>query len=325
MLKTSRAVAVILTTLASSAWCAGVASNLVLKKAWAEKYRNRLSIEAKITILHVSAKEQDADIHGGSRQNQIGLPMVAEILNGTQPTQKATRTAIGPGQDGAEKTIYGAWRLWFEHPPHGGGTQCQDFGNQSPALCSSQALGGSDSNPDHSFEIHPVFAINQVPSVGKSSMVLLPDNKGVKDSAKAFQDYGNKNQILTIARSGSGITLNSKMIGDNYVRMRIRITKAKSSATTTKRDDGSIDGGWVLADVISDDDDRVLAAGARIFYFLDSAPGDALQKSAAGTELEILGMPRLNLDTILRVSAGKDAIAVPLPIEFIAVALTSSP
>ncbi len=324
MLKTTRAVAVILTILASSVWCAGVASNLVLKKAWAEKYRNRLSIEAKVTILHVSAKELDADIHGGSRQNQIGLPMVAEILNGTQPTQKATRTAIGPGQDGAEKTIYGAWRLWFEHPPHGGGTQCQDFGNQAPNLCSSQALSGSDSNPDHSFEIHPVFAINEVPSVGKSSMVLLPDNKGVKDSAKAFQDYSNKNQILTIARSGSGITLNAKMIGDNYVRMRIRITKAKSSATITKRDDGSIDGGWVLADVISDDDDRVLATGTRVFYFLDSAPGTALQTSAVGAEMEILGMPRLNLDTILRVSENKNAIAIPLPIEFVTVALTAS-
>jgi len=305
-------------------WCAGVASNLVLKKAWAEKYRNRLSIEAKVTILHVSSKELDADIHGGSRENQIGLPMVAEILNGTQPKQKATRTEISPDQGSPVKTIYGAWRLWFEHPPHGGGTQCQDFGNQAPGICTSQSLSGPDSNPDHSFEIHPVFAINQVASVGKSSMVLLPDNKGVKESVKAFQDYGNKNQILTIARSGSGITLNSKVIGDNYVRMRIRVTKAKSSSTTTVRDDGSVDGGWVLADVISDDDDRVLATGTRVFYFLESAPGNALQKSAPGTELEILGMPRLNLDTILRVSEGKDAIAIPLPIEFVAVALTAS-
>ena len=321
MLKILRALAVVL-TLVSSAWC--VASNLVLKKAWAEKYRNRLSIEAKVTILHVSKKEADADIHGGSRKNQIGLPMVAEILNGTQPTQKAVRAEMRPDQGSPEKAIYGAWRLWFEHPPHGGGTQCQDFGNHAPDLCAGQALGGKDSNPDHSFEIHPVFAINHLTPVGKSSMVLLPDNKGVKDSSKAFQDYSSKNQILTIVRSGSGLTLNSKSIGDNYVRMRIRVTKAKSSSTTTARDDGSVDGGWVLADVIGDDDDKVLAKGTRVFYFLDSAPGSKLQKSDVGTELEILGMPRLNLDTILRVSEGKETIAVPLPIEFIAVALIAS-
>src|SRR5205807_966894 len=121
-----------------------------------------LSVEAKVTILHVSAKEKDADIHGGSRVNQVGLPMVAEILNGTQPSQKRVRQEMQPNQGSSQKTIYGAWRLWFEHPPKGGGAQCQNFGSGAPAMCDRQALRGSDSNPDHSFEIHPVFAVNGV-------------------------------------------------------------------------------------------------------------------------------------------------------------------
>src|SRR5437660_4029391 len=96
-------------------WCADSGSILVLKTAWAQKYRNRLSVEAKVTILHVSAKEKDADIHGGSRVNQVGLPMVAEILNGTQPSQKRVRQEMQPNQGSSQKTIYDAWRWLFEY------------------------------------------------------------------------------------------------------------------------------------------------------------------------------------------------------------------
>ncbi len=302
-----------------TAYCAGSGSNLVLKTQWAQKYRNRLSIEAKVTILHVSSKEQDADIHGGSRANQVGLPMVAEILNGADTPQAKGRQELQPGGS-AEKLIYGAWRLWFEHPPHGGGTQCQVFTPPAPSLCQQQSLSGPDSNPDHSFEIHPVFAVNGV-SVARSSMVLKADNTSVKTSEKAFGDYTGKTKTLTIVRQNNGLVLNSKTIGDNYVQMRIR-TSAPS--TRTQRDDGSTDGGWVKADVITDDDAKVLARGVRVFYFLDSEPGDSLNKAAPGKEIEILGMPRLNLDAILQASEGKQTVTIPLPIEFIAVAVLKS-
>jgi hypothetical protein len=298
---------------------AGSGSNLVLKTQWAQKYRNRLSIEAKVTILHVSSKEADADIHGGSRANQVGLPMVAEILNGTDTPQAKGRQQLQPGSS-AEKQIYGAWRLWFEHPPHGGGTQCQVFTPPVPSLCQQQALSGPDSNPDHSFEIHPVFAVNGV-SVARSSMVLKPDNTSVKTSEKAFADYTGKTRTVTIVRQNNGLVLNSKTIGDNYVQMRIRTV---TGSTRTQRDDGSTDGGWVKADVITDDDAKVLARGVRVFYFLDSEPGDSLNNAAPGNEIEILGMPRLNLDTILQASEGKQTVAIPLPIEFIAVAVVKS-
>ena len=299
--------------LAASLPAAGQASNLVLKAAWAKKYRNRLSIEAKVTISHVSSKEQDADIHGGSRKNQVGLPMVAEILNGAEASQSAARAQLQSAT--SDKTIYGAWRLWFEHPPHGG-TQCQLFSSQAPAICAHQSLGGPESNPDHSFEIHPVFAINGV-SVARSSMVLK-DNAQVKQPEKAFDDYTGKTRILTIARTKTALTLSSKQIGDNYVQMKIRVL---APSTETKREDGSVDGGWVRADVITDDDDKILANNVRVFFFLDSVPGDKLHDSKAGDEIQVLAMPRLDLDRILTESEGKTfTTVVPLPIEFIAVA-----
>lgn len=292
----------------------GQASNLVLKVAWAQKYRNRLSIETRLIVTHVSPKEQDADIHGGSRKNQVGLPMVAEILNGTEPSQSSARAQLQPGS--SDKAIYGAWRLWFEHPPHGGGTQCQLFDGQAPPICARQSLGGPESNPDHSFEIHPVFAVNGV-SVARTSMVLK-DNAQVKTPEKAFDDYMGKTRKLTIARTKTGLTLSSSQIGDNYVRMRIRVL-TKSTATT--RDNGSVDGGWLRADVVTDDDDKVLAKNVRVFYYLDSAPGDKLHAGTPGDEIEILAMPRLDLDRILAVSQDKNVTVTPLPIEFIAVAL----
>jgi len=104
--------------------------------------------------------------------------------------------------------------------------------------------------------------------------------------------------------------------------MKLRVVKAKSA---TKRDNSNnVDGGWVVADVISDSDEKVLARGVRVFYFLDSLPGGELDKATAGKELEILGMPRLNMDTILSASEGKQAVTIALPIEFVAVALLSS-
>jgi hypothetical protein len=301
-------------------WAASTGSTLVLKTAWAKKFRNRLSIEAKVTVLKLSSKEDDADIHGGSKQNQIGLPMVAEILNGAEPSQKTARQELQPAGN-ADKTIYGAWRLWFEHPPHGGGTQCQNFGTQAPDICQDQALTGSDSNPDHSFEIHPVFSVNGA-SVGRSSMILK-DNLQVKDSAKAFKDYTGKTRKLNIVRSNTALTLNSKSIGDNYVRMRIRILQAN---TPTKRNDGSTDGGWVRADVIADQDsEKVLAPNVRVFYLLDSKPGDVLRNAEEDDEVKILGMPRLDLDAILQASETQHTLTMQLPIEFVAVALLSSP
>jgi hypothetical protein len=297
----------------------GQGTHIVLKTAWAKQVGDQLSIDATVTVLALNpAKEDDGDSHGGSRQNSIGLPMVVEILNGTEASQQAAKSKLDPGGNPA-KQVYGAWRLWFEHPPATGGTQCQTFTGSAPAICAHQSLEGAPSNPKHSFEIHPLFEIDGV-RVARSSLVLTADNQSVKDTDKAFGDYTGKNKILTVARSTSALTLTSITIQDNYVRTHIRVTKART--TTTRQKDGSVDGGFVLADVISSSDkDTTLQSNVRVFYFRDSVPGDALDKAKANDEFDVLAMPRVNLHEVLAQTEGKTFKSMPVPFEFVIVAL----
>lgn len=294
-------------------------STIVLKTSWAKKYRNELSIDGTLTVLGLNkGAETDGDIHGGSRKNTIGLPMVAEILNGRAQQQSAGRSALDPTGSGSQKSVYGAWRLWFEHPPEGGGTQCQTFTGNAPSICEHQALTGADSNPAHSFEIHPVFEVEGI-RVARSSLILTSANKSVKDTDKAFKDYTGKNKILHVARSGSALTLTSITLQDNYVEMNIRITHAKVATHRSK--DGKVDGGFVVADVMSSDDpEQTLKSDVRFFYFKDSQPGDALDNAKPGDTFKLLAMPRVNLDAVLTATEGKTSAVMPVPFEFVVVA-----
>jgi len=296
----------------------GKASTVVLKLSWAKKYRNQLSIDAQVTVLALNAgKEDDGDSHGGSRVNAAGLPMVAEILNGTAPAQADARAKLAPGGQ-PKKAVYGAWRLWFEHPPPGGATQCQVFTGQPAAICDQQPHG-ADSNPSHSFEIHPVFAVDGI-SIGRSSLVLTADNGSVKETDNAFADYTGTNKILTVGRSSTALTLTMISVQNNYVRMKLRVTKTKTP--TTRQKDGTVDGGFVVADVLSSSDEHVvLRSNARIFYFKDSQPGDALDTAGVGAEFTVIGMPRMDLDAMLRGSEGKKTTSFKVPFEFIVVAM----
>ena len=307
----------------------GAPSTLVLKTAWAKKFRNLLSIDARVNIAKLTNHVgDDGDIHGGSRKNAVGLPMVVEILNGDDTKQKEALTALKPlaGAPDEMKDIYGAWRLWFEHPPHTGSrTQCQIFGTSPssvPSICSNQSLGGAETNPDHSFEIHPVFAVNGR-AIGRSSLVLTAVNTSVKKTEDAFREYTGANKKLTVKRSNTALTMTSIKVMANYANLRIRVTKAK---TDTKRDkDGSVDGGFVIADVLGMVDGELEALprgrGLRMFYLRDSAPGDKLNAAAVGDEFIIVGTPRINLDDVLKRTEAQSMIEIPLPFEFIVVAL----
>ena len=304
-------------------------TTLVLKTAWAKKFRNLLSIDARVNITQLTPHVgDDGDVHGGSRKNAVGLPMVAEILNGNAPTQKDAREALKPVASAPDemKDVYGAWRLWFEHPPHTGSlVQCQIFGNAStpvPSLCSNQSLGGKETNPDHSFEIHPVFAVNGK-AIGRPSLVLTGANTTVKKTEDAFREYTGVNKKLTVKRSNTALIMKSIKVMANYANLRIRVTKAR---TETKRDkDGSIDGGFVIADVLVMVDGELEALprgrGLRMFYLRDSVPGDKLDAAAVGDEFIVVGTPRINLDEVLKQTETQSMIEVPLPFEFIVVAL----
>jgi hypothetical protein len=292
----------------------GAASNVVLKLAWAQQFRNQLSIDATVTILALnSGKEADGDRHGGSRENAVGLPMVAEILNGALPPEKAGIDALVPGAH-ADKKVYGAWRLWVEHPPSGG-TQCQVFSGTPPAICANESGPlGADSNPLHSFEIHPVFAVDDV-SIARASMVLTTENQSVKTAEDALAEYTGANKTLRVVRSATALTLNSITVQDNYVSAKIHVTKKRT--TTTRQSTGAVDGGYVIADWLVGGQ----AVSVRVFYYLDSEPGALLDAATSGQDFQMLLMPRINLDKVLSSTDVQGNVSMPLPYEFVAIAV----
>ena len=310
-----RRLLILAATVVSTIVCVhAAASNIVLKLAWAQQFRNQLSIDATVTILALnSGTEADGDRHGGSRNNAVGLPMVAEILNGALPPEKAGIDALTPGGH-PDKQVYGAWRLWVEHPPSGG-TQCQTFSGTPPAICAHESGPlGADANPLHSFEIHPVFAVDDV-DIAHASMVLTSQNQSVKTADDALAEYSGTNKILHVVRSASALTLNSITVQDNYVRAHVRVTKTRT--TTTRQSTGTVDGGYVLADWVVGDKQ----VGIRLFYYRDSEPGQQLEAAAVGQELDFIVMPRLNLDTVLSGTDAHGNVSMPLPYEFIAMAV----
>jgi len=292
----------------------GAASNLVLKLAWAKQFRNQLSIDATVTVLDVGAKEKDGDRHAGSRDNAVGLPMVAEILNGSLSPEKNGVQALVPGTQ-PDKQVYGAWRLWVEHPPSGG-TQCQSFtGPATPPICAGESpASGVPSNPPHSFEIHPVFVVDGV-DVAKASMVLTAENQEVKTAEDACAEYSGPNKNLQVTRSTSALILTSIAVKDNYARAHFTITKTRTA--TTRQLDGKVDGGYVVANW----DVTGCSSDVRVFYYLNSEPGQLLDAATVGKEVDLLVMPRINLDAVLSKTETSASAYMQLPYEFVAMAV----
>src|SRR4051794_30295516 len=75
---------------------------LVLKRAWIEQFKDRATIDVHFPVDHAhkhpNDPESDADMHGAGRApTEVGLPMVAEMVNAfgaTSATGKAAITAI---------------------------------------------------------------------------------------------------------------------------------------------------------------------------------------------------------------------------------------
>src|SRR5215470_10531944 len=92
---------------------------LILKKAFVAKFKDRATIDATFFVDHAHKKPnpgaKDGDMHvAGRAPNEIGLPMVAEVMN-AKDEKKAVDSIHAVEGTGKSVEISGAWRLWFEH------------------------------------------------------------------------------------------------------------------------------------------------------------------------------------------------------------------
>jgi hypothetical protein len=293
----------------------GLAGTLVLKRAWIEKYKDRATIDASFTVdaahKHPNHPEDDADMHvAGRAPKQVGLPMVAEMVNAFSASTPSEKKAIEliHANEGTGKfvPISGAWRLWFEHPAH---SQTQF----APLL----GVPG-DTNPDHSFEIHPLSKFDGQDLTGTFHFI---DGFTGYDATTAFGRY--EKGSISIRSTASAVTLDSKKMVYNYTHFHMHLR-----GTPLKLKD---DGYAALADVIEEggDEDDAIATKVRMIFVPQTAPWKIIDQGVAdgsvgdGSEFDALGIPRVNLNAISTFlkDAGTTAITRKLPYEIIIVGL----
>ena len=303
------ATVVLAASLFASNWAAG--GTLVLKKAFVEKYRNRATIDANFFVDHAhkkpNAPAKDGDMHvAGRAPKEVGLPMVAEVINAARAQEQAAVNRIHAVEGtGTAVPISGAWRLWFEHPA-----------NSQTQFAPVPVAGNT--NPDHSFEIHPVtkFDSNDL----ASSFQPIPGFDPYQAS-KAFSSY--ERLTFTVSANASAITLNAKKTGFNYTRFRMELKGAP-----TKLQDGGLAVVANVFDVGSRESEETVAENVRMIFVPNTAPLQQLvsRKLGDGDFLNVIGIPRINLDaifTFVNASSGRPA-SRKLPYEMIIVAVTGT-
>ncbi len=284
------------------------AGTVVLKTSFVVMYKDRATIEADFYVDHAHPRPnppaKDGDMHvAGRSPDEVGLPMVAEVMNAAQSSeQDAVKRIHSVEGTGKAVHIVGAWRLWFEHPA------------QKQIQFASVPVA-DNTNPDHSFEIHPItnFDADDISISFQAIRGFTP-----YDAKTAFPYY--ESLTATVSSTDSAITIESKKSQYNYAEFYIQL-KGKP----LKLDDG---GYAVLADVFDKDsekDDDAVATGVRMIFVPGTPPLQKLTHDGLGQgdELHVIGIPRVNLNAIysfVQANHGRCATR-KLPYEMIIVAV----
>lgn len=281
------------------------AQTLVLQRGFIEKYKNRATIDAIFIVDHAHSHPnrpaKDGDLHASGRSEEVGLPMVSEVMNAAGES-----TVVDAIHDNevthAGMPISGAWRIWFEHPS----TQPQfQFNDVPPA---------GNTNPDHCFEIHPITQY-----AGNSILDSLHEISGYtpSDPKDAFDRYEKLSATFTI--DNKTVTVTSKKVGFNYVKFTAQL--AGKPESLDNNDGGTSDGQVVLANVMKDAGDDVLVDNVRLIFIGGTQPADELAKAPDGATLELLALPRVSLNAISAFleAGGSGTVIRKLPYEMIVV------
>jgi hypothetical protein len=281
------------------------AQTLVLQRSFIEKYKNRATIDAMFIVDHAHPRPntpaKDGDLHASGRSDEVGLPMVSEVMNAAGAT--AVLNAIHDNEvTHAPTPISGAWRIWFEHPS----TEPQvQFDDVPPA---------GNTNPDHCFEIHPITQY-----AGNSILDSLHEISGYtpKEAENAFGNYEKISATFEI--DGQTVTITSKKVGFNYVKFTAQL--AGKPESLDNNDAGMSDGQVVLANVMKDAGDEVLVDNVRLIFIAGTQPADELANAPEGATLELLALPRVDLNAISAFleAGGSGTVIRKLPYEMIVV------
>jgi len=293
---------------------------LTLHRTFIEQYKNRLTIACDYIVdaapAHPHSAKEDADMHVAGRCSNVGLAMVAEIMNAASaPTAESV---VQGAAGGSAVPMVGVWRIWPEHAGNNEFDQLTTAGNAF--------TGSPPTNPPHVFEIHPITTLNGTDITGTLHFIAGYDAKSPED---AFQKYDASPFQITV-QPNSDVTMEMPMIGYNYVAFLMQLEPASSTLAQPA------DGAFVYARVYGDGGD-VIANKVRVGFVKGSPPWAAEQTMTAGQCLKILGIPRLDLALVswrLRQAEGLNpgqtrpdpsVLTWGMPYEMIAVGVDGTP
>jgi hypothetical protein len=285
-------------------------SSLVLSNAFIEKYKNRATIDSSFVIdaalsrpHRISSDGNDGDLHFAGRTDDVGLPMVAEIINAGLTSQRtAVKLVQQEKNTGDTVPLSGVWRIWFEHPPTGNGQQVQG----DPV-----APEPGNSNPDHVFQIHPVTQVGDHQVL--QSFMPIPGFQAY-DARTAFGAY--ESLTATVQANDSATQISTTKAGYNYAEFFIQLQGPPQQVD---------DGFMALASVVDQEGNPIVSDARRMVFVNGTAPAAVLQNPDGGGPLHMLGMPRINLERISfsMQSSGGVPVTIPLPYEMIIVGVFS--
>lgn len=275
---------------------------ITLKNSFIEKYKNRATIEVPFAVEKAHKKpnpaSKDGDLHVAGRAAEVGLPIVAEIMNAASVPQAVAKIQDLVGS--AEKVpMAGAWRIWTEH----GGDSEQIQGKKIPPY--------KNANPDHVFEIHPVTKIGDI-SVADTLRPI--EGFKPKHAQPAFHRYEiTKSQIIP---GKTTTTLVTNMAGYNYVEFLLELNEDPRKV---------VDGYLAKSNVHEVDDGELVVRNRRMVFVEGTAPAEAVKDMKDGGCLHVLGIPRIDLALVSwrarNAKARPDALRWSLPYEIIVVGL----
>ena len=279
------------------------AAEVLLKNSWIEKHKNRVTADIKFTLdvphKNPNTQVKDGDMHLAGRSKEVGLPMVAEIVNARLPVFKGIVAFIKANADSKPViTMSGAWRLWFEHP------------SADPQQQGAPVDEPENSNPDHVFEIHPVTKWNGT-SLSRSFVDI--DGYEAYDAETAFALYEKMRVTATKGPTFTSLVSTKKVY--NYANFRLVLTSAPEKVS---------DGFMVLAHVTKTKGKVLVTIPHRMVIAGDTAAAGLIAKAKKGDRFDALGIPRLNLERIMHLAdeADGEPVVVTVPYEMIIVALS---
>jgi len=277
------------------------AEKLVLSSHFVNQVKDRATISVSLKVdVHpntphsISKGGNDGDIHMAGRAEEVGLPLVAEIVNARHETP--AMNLLKTTAPGTEVPVNGVWRIWFEHL----GKKDQIQGNPVDVPDSS--------NPAHLFEIHPITKFGADDLL--DSFIDIPGYSAYPASV-AFPFY--ETAKATISASGTSVTITSGSGKYNYAEFVIELAGAVQEVD---------DGLFVLANVFDAADDEVAVTkdARRMVFVKGTSPACEVAKLSTGGRLHVLGIPRVNLSEVA-VMATEEPVATRLPYEMIIVAI----